>query len=195
MRPLLVLFALSLAPLSASAQQEPPTGACRVVVGAPDVNAAGELVRPTPTDAQCARAVDLEERFIATSPREFRLVRNMGRLPDPVRAYIAGIDGLDGRRSPVNVQVGRVTQDLSPLEIWLGTELVVMAYRIADFGGATTTVVLADLDSFTVCAYLRWSGGALPAALSVEQIQDALDQGRFAERDLPACNLGSLPLD
>ncbi|MGD8341211.1 MAG: hypothetical protein PVH89_10535 [Gammaproteobacteria bacterium] len=195
MRSPLILIPLLVLPLAATAQSESDGRVCRVVSGSPDVNEAGELVRPVPTDEQCSRALALEAKFLATRPRDFRIVRNTARLPEPVRLYIAGIDGLDGRRGPVNVQVGHAPRELEPIVVWVGTELVVLAYRVSDFAGTTTTVVLGDLDSLTACAYLRWRGGELPAALSIEDIQDELGRGRLGNRQAPACHLGTLPLD
>ena len=190
------LFALAVScPFLAQAQPGPVSATCNVAPGPLDVDVAGELVRSPPTEEACERALMLQAKFLETSPRDFRLVRNMGRLPDPVRSYIAGIDAVGDRGSPVQVQVGRPTAPLQGIVVWLGTELVVLAYRTADLAGAATTVVLADLDSLNACAYLRWRGGALPATLSIDEIQAALDRGRLGTREMPVCSLRLLPID
>ena len=195
MRALLILVWLAAWPSLAQAPAGPTSTTCNIVTGSPDLNEAGELARPAPTDEQCARVFSLEAKFLATSPRDFRLVRNMTRLPAPVRIYVEGIGGLSESRGPVNVQVGRSDHQTPSTAVWIGTELVVLAYRVSDLSGTSTTVVLADLDSLTACAYLRWRGGELPGNLSINEIQRALDRGRLGEREVPACNLRLLPLD
>ena len=169
---------------------------CAVVTRLPEVNAAGEFVRPSPTDAECELAGSLEAKFLATPPGDFRQVRDMTRLSEPVRNYVAGLGGTGTVRGPVSVQIGRVPQTgRQAVVVWLGSELVVVAYRSSDLAGSSTDVLLADLATLTACNYLRWRGGELPADLRIAEIQGALEASLLGERETPACHLRQIPLD
>jgi hypothetical protein len=170
---------------------------CNVVSrSAPDVNEQGRIEQPPPTSEECEAAAALEAKFLATSRGEFRLVRNLGRLPEPVLLYIGGIPGLSDPRTTGSIQTGggRYSRQ-SDLAIWLSPELVVIAYRGSDISGAVTNVVLADLGSLDACTYLRWRGGDLPGALSIAEIQAGLGDGLLGDGETPACHLQALPLD
>lgn len=170
--------------------------ACHVVTRPAEVNAAGEFARPAPTAEECERAQSLEAKFLATPTNDFRQIRSLTRLSEPLRRFVDGIGGAAEVRSPVSVQVGRYPQSRTPgIAIWLGTELVVIAHRVGDLAGSSTNVVLADIDSLTACTYMRWRGGELPATMRIRDIQRALDRGLLGDRETPTCHLRQIPLD
>lgn len=179
----------------AQAPAEPAAGRCNVVSERPvDINREGRLERPAPTPAECETASTLEARFMALRPGDFRRLWGLARAPVPIRNYLESLVDLEAKRSTSNVQVGPLPRR-PEIVIWLSTELAVVAYRTTDFEGAATNVLLADLDSLTACAYLRWRGGTLPASLGIAKIRDALDKGRLGDRETPACHLRSLTID
>jgi hypothetical protein len=192
------LVLLTLLAARAAVAQDPAQdrdGSCNVVSERPiDVNREGRLERPPPTPAECETAATLESRFLAMRPGDFRRIWNPNRAPELIRNYLKGIVDLDETLGTSNVQIGRYPRRPG-IAIWLSTELAVVAYRTTDFEGTATNVLLADLDAFTACAYVRWRGGELPASLSIAEIQDALDKGRLGNRETPACHLRTLTID
>ena len=194
---LTLLIGLLAAAVAFGQETAPPPAACSVVAGPLDVNEAGELERPAPTAEECDRAGALEEKFLATSPGEFRRALNVSRAPESVQIYVGSLSR-GPIRNPRPIGPGNVIgsyPERPDVVTWLSPELVVVAYRTTDFAGSATSVTLADLATLSACEYLRWSGGELPMQLSIREIQAALDRGRLGEREAPACYLRSLTID
>jgi len=199
MRYLAILLLLAAGLASGQEAEDSAAGQCNVVTRPPEVNAAGEFARPPPTDEECELAGSLEAKFLATPGGNFRQVRNLTQLPESLRRFVDGIGGASEVRNPVSVtvQVGRYPQSQQQrFAVWLGTELVVIAYRVTgDVSGNSTNVVLADLNSLTACTYMRWRGGEMPSTMRIRDIQRALDKGLLGDRETPTCHLRQIPLD
>lgn len=183
-----------LAAQAANAQSEPDTAACRVITGPPDINERGELAVPAPTAEDCEKLTALIERFLATDPRDFRRVVNLEPIPGNVRVYI-------GRMAPWGRpwnNSGSIGSDLPSrrhIVTWLSEDIVVVVYETADFTGPATSVVIADRADLQVCSFPRWPFDEDPRSLSISDIQEALDSGRMADREIPVCHLDPLVID
>lgn len=176
---------------NASVAQEPAAPAatrCNVITGSLEVNADGELERPPVTPEDCAAAEVLVEEFLGMTRGDFRGVDIIEDVPGNVRVHI-------GRMTPWGGSVDQLPLDRRQGRTWLSDRIVVVVMETSDLAGPTTTVVIADIESLQVCEFRPWPRSEDPRSLSIEEIQDVLDQRRIGERPAPACRLGQLPIE
>ena len=177
--------------LGRDAFAQPPQSAidrCNVVTGSTEVNAEGELVRPPPTQQDCAAAEALVDKFLATARGDFRRVDIIEDVPGNVSVYV-------GRITPWGGSVNELPVNRPHGVTWLSDRIVVVVIETSDFAGPTTTVVIADLEAHQVCEFERWPGAEDPRNLTVQEIQDVLDDGLLGAQDTVTCRISPLPID
>jgi hypothetical protein len=191
---ILLTMLLVAAPVLAQAPDAAPPADCDVVAGMLEVNEAGELAFPAPTSDQCAAAADLVDRFLGMDRREFRRVVSRESIPGNVYTSISRFGTFGGPWGPI----GLPRSDMPGLKhavSWLTDTLVVIVSESTDFGGATTTVVIADLETLKSCTYTDWPDISDPRSISIQEIQQVLDSGLLDTQDTPACRLKLIAVD
>ena len=193
MRVILILPFFAMAP--AFAQPAAGTGgdACKVISRPLDVNAAGEIYQPPPSTDDCAAADALVEKFQSMGPRDFDQIVAVEGIPGPVHVYVGPLRPY-GMPRPIDSPPGSL-----PLQRHIATfrsdKLVIVVYETSDFSGPTTTVVIADLETLTVCTYASWPDNEDPATLRIPEIQAVLDEDHVDRFGTPTCRLGTLPIE
>jgi len=179
MRVLVLILLVAAQGVFAQNPAQSDAGDCNVVAHSVEVNEDGRFERPAPSPEECLIVSELESKFLNTDRGEFVLLRRMSRAPETVRVFVGRISDFGER--------GVVT--------WVSPELAVIVYREAEFGGATISVLLADLTSLEACLYRRWPDSDVLASPSIAKIKRVLEAGKSARGDPPICYLSALTLD
>lgn len=177
MRSIVLMLLLAAHAATAQPAAEPESPLCNVVARPPDLNEAGEFVRPPPTPDECLFAGDLVQKLLGANRRGFRMTTNFRQLPGSLRPEI-GADAM-----------------AQPIVTWESDELIVVAYRSSDVTGPVTNVIVADKTVGAVCRYPRFPTSKSPRSLSLAEIQDVLDAGLAGERETPTCYLREIPVE
>jgi hypothetical protein len=194
MRAFIPMLLLAVEAALAQGQGAAASAPCKAVTGPPDINDRGEFALPTPTQAQCDAVAALVERFLAMAPRDFRRVVTLESVPGKVRVHVGRIAPY-GRPWNSDGGLGSSLPGKRHVVTWLSDTIVVIVYETGDFVGPATSVLISDLENLQVCEYPRWPFDEDPRRLSIEEIQEALDSGRMADRAIPACHLEPLVID
>ena len=181
--------------LAASAAGAQPGGgaySCNVVVGRPDLNEAGEFVRPPVRPEDCGAVEDLIEAVLDTDRRDFRRSVSAEGVPGPVRVYVGRITRTDDFWRPRPVTDGDAP-GARHVVTWLSDEIAIVVYEVAEFAGAVLNVVITDLKNQQVCTYSPWpTDNNDPRRLGIEDVQEILADVRRGRRSTPVCRLESL---
>lgn len=193
MRALVLLTILGTAPVLAQPQSaaDPAAGNCRVVSRPLDVNQNGEIYQPPPSPEDCATVDALVEKFRSTDPRAFGQNVAVEGIPGPVHIYIGPMRPYGPW--PFGEPASRPVQ--RHISTWRSDKLVVVVYETSDFAGPTTTVVISDLETLTVCTYPNWPDNEDPVTLRIPEIQEIFDATRIDRQEPPPCRLGSLAVE